>query len=588
MERSNAPPGAATKPIIMVVSGEPALLEKMASDVGQAFSHRYHVISCSSSYGAMRELGRSRDQGEDVALVITDYPVDIESDRKMSGIDLLISVGTAHPHAQRAILAGYGDLAGWHELTRAMTLGHVDAYIPKPWVSPEEWLYSIVADLLREWAQDHLPRYERIRMVDSRFDPAGRLRRDALSRSPVPHGFYSVDDPKDPDGMALLEEYGLGDRPLPVLIFDDGTWLSAPTTQQLVESLGGLARPPKKEYDLAIIGCGAAGLAAAVYGASDGLDTIVLERHTIGGQATTSSMIRNYFGFPFGVTGRRLALNAWGQASAFGADIAFTQRVVGLRHDGARLGVSLEPDNPLMPFGTAGKEQVSARAVVIATGVRWRRLGDEINRLEGKGVFYGASATEAQAMTESRVFVIGAGNSAGQIVAHLSKYALAVTMLVRGDSLAASLSQYLERQIRSLEDAGRVSVRLNTEVTRTIGDNKLEGLELLNRATGQTETVPADGLFVMIGAEADTGWMAQSGIRCDGQGYIVTGRDLESGQDENSSTRAARPPLYLETSIPGVFAAGDVRHGSTKRVAGAVGEGATAVQLIHEHLRGGG
>ncbi|MDP9208671.1 MAG: NAD(P)/FAD-dependent oxidoreductase [Actinomycetota bacterium] len=382
----------------------------------------------------------------------------------------------------------------------------------------------------------------------------------------IPHGWYQADTAA---GRRLLEEAGQDGSRLPVVLFHSGQVFVDPSDAELAEALGFGTSPGAGSYDLVIVGAGPAGLAAAVYAASEGLDTLVVEPQVAGGQAGTSAMIRNYLGFPRGIGGGDLANRALEQAWLFGANLVLAQRATGLRADGPRRLVRLSEGS-----------EVSAEAVVVASGVSWRRLGvPELEALVGAGVFYGAAGAEARAMEGQEVFVVGAGNSAGQAALHLAKHAASVTLLVRGPDLAKSMSEYL---IQELEQAPNVAVRLRTQVVGGLGGHRLEGLVLRHRDTETIDEVPAAALFVMIGGEPRTEWLA--GVERDDRGYILTGHDLLGPGGTPAGWPLQRPPLLLETSIPGVFAAGDVRHRSVKRVASAVGEGAVAVQLVHQYL----
>jgi thioredoxin reductase (NADPH) len=384
--------------------------------------------------------------------------------------------------------------------------------------------------------------------------------RDLLARNKVLYGFLPADSE---EGRALLEQVGATAEQLPLVVTFDGLVLRDPSVAEVADALSAPTRPAAAASDVTVVGAGPAGWAAAVYGASEGLSTALLEPVATGGQAGTTSMIRNYLGFPRGFSGSELAYRAFHQAIGFGADIVYGQRAVGLHAAGSDRVVTLGD-------GT----EVASRTVVLATGVSWRRLGvASLEALVGTGVFYGAATSEAQAMKDEQVFVVGGGNSAGQAAVHLASYAAQVTMLVRGPSLAATMSDYL---VRELEATANITVRYHTEAVDGHGDGRLSGLTLKERTSGATETVPATALFILIGAEPHTGWLPET-IQRDRWGFVVTGTDLLRWPLD-------RPPMLLETSLPGVFAAGDVRHGSISQVAGAVGEGSVAIRLVHEYL----
>jgi thioredoxin reductase (NADPH) len=407
-----------------------------------------------------------------------------------------------------------------------------------------------------------------MRVVGEEWSARSHEIRDLLNRNVISFGFYPA---SARPGKALLEQAGAAAATLPVVIMFDGRVLENPSNTQLAEAIGMQTSPGTGLYDVAVIGAGPAGLAAAVYGASEGLSTVVLEPEAIGGQAGTSSRIRNYLGFPTGVSGEDLAVRAYTQAWNFGAEYVYGNPATGLRVKGPERVVTVADDS-----------EARSRAVIIATGVSYRRLGiPSLDALTGVGVFYGAAASEAQAMKDREVFVVGGANSAGQAAVHLARYAAKVTMLIRGQSLADSMSEYLVKEITSTPN---IAVRSGAVVTGGAGTGRLESLTIQDQASGVTETVPAAALFVLIGAEPRTRWLPDD-IRRDRWGFVVTGTDLMAGGRPPDSWPLQRPPMLLESSLPGVFAVGDVRCGSVKRVASAVGEGSVAIRLIHDYLR---
>jgi thioredoxin reductase (NADPH) len=432
----------------------------------------------------------------------------------------------------------------------------------KGWVNPEEWLYPRVQEALSTWSRTHQPSHVVYRIVGDQWDPRCHDLRDSGTVNGVPHLFH----PPDSDaGRRLVHDHEIDVRRLPAVIRHDGSVLYQPSLGELAVSHGIRIRPATEDYDLVVLGAGPAGLAAAVYGASEGLSTLLVEERAIGGQAGTSSMIRNYLGFPGGISGGELAHRAWQQATLLGAEFVFTHEVTALTTDGGR---------HVLGFHDGGS--VKARAVILAAGVRYRRLGiPDLDRLTGAGVFYGAAGVMAPAVTGEQVYVVGGANSAGQAALHLARYAARVTLLVRGGSLAAGMSAYLVRQI---EVAPNVEVRLHTQVVGGRGDTRLEGLILQDRRTHRTEDAVAAAVFILIGAEPRTDWLAPV-VRLDEHGFVLTGRDIPT-----SDWPLTRDPYPFETSRPGVFAAGDVRYGSVKRVAGAVGEGSVTVGSVHRYL----
>jgi thioredoxin reductase (NADPH) len=450
-----------------------------------------------------------------------------------------------------------------------MAVGQIDYHLYFPWRPLERILYPAVSEFLSAWDSAREPSFVAFRIVGPAHSPRAHRLRDDLSRISVPYSFL---ENSSEEGRELLREHHLEGAEVPVVVCRDGSALVDPSHADLMETLGFRPDPGVRTCDVAVIGAGPAGLAAAVYAASEGLTTLMVETELPGGQAGTSSLIRNYLGFPHGLSGGSLTNRAIEQAWLFGASTMLA-RADGLTAQGPERVVHL-----------AGGGQVTARAVVIATGVTWRRLGvPALEALVGAGVFYGAAGAEAHAMAGRDVYVIGAGNSAGQAALHLARYAASVTMVVRGPGLSATMSNYL---ITEISKTSVIRVRAGTEVTGGQGQCSLETLMLRERGSGATETVPAAALFVMIGAEPRTGWL-DGRVQRDGQGFVLTGRDLDQEGGPAGRWPLERPPLLLETSMPGVFAVGDVRHRSIKRVASAVGEGATAIQLVHEYLQAG-
>jgi thioredoxin reductase (NADPH) len=448
-----------------------------------------------------------------------------------------------------------------------MALGQVDYHLYRPWRPLERILYPAVSEFLAAWDKSQDAQEVPVRIVGTQFSVRSHELRDALTRVGVPFWFY---EPETPAGQQLLAEAGADGSRLPVAILRQRTVLIDPDLRQVWRELGVSTQVDVDSCDLMVIGGGPAGLAAAVYAASEGLDTLLLESAIPGGQAGTSSLIRNYLGFQRGISGDDLVNRAVEQAWLFGTRFVLSQTATSLRDEGSRKVVT-----------TSDGREVAARAVVIATGVSWRRLGvPELEGLVGAGVFYGAAGAEARAMLGRHVFVVGAGNSAGQAAMHLSRYAATVTMLIRGATLRTSMSEYL---VSELEQTPNVKLRFDTEVIGGGGVGRLETVRLRQGGSAATELVQAAALFLLIGAEPWTGWL-EGCLARDDRGYILTGQDLLNAGDALANWRLTRSPMLLETSMPGVFAAGDVRQRSMKRVAAAAGEGATAVQLVHTYL----
>jgi thioredoxin reductase (NADPH) len=553
---------AMSQPILFLVDDRPKVVEALAADLDRRFGADHRILTAVSPRAALETLLRLAEEAQEVAVVVAGQRME-----ELAGVPFLLRAHELHPSAKRVLLVGRRQWTPTHPAVRAMTLGQIDTYLFEPWLPVARFLYLPISQVLADWLPSRGPSFEGIRIVGPRLGSRSHELRDMLTRMGIPHGWYQA---TSAEGRRLLEEAGQDGTRLPVLLFHSGQVFVDPSDAELAAALGYRTSIGPDAHDLVIVGAGPAGLAAAVYAASEGLDTLVVEPQVVGGQAGTSTMIRNYLGFPRGIGGGDLANRALEQAWLFGANLVLAQRATGLRADGRRRLVRLSD-------GT----EVAAEAVVVASGVSWRRLGvPRLEALVGAGVFYGAAGAEARAMEGQDVFVVGAGNSAGQAALHLAKYAASVTLVVRGTDLGARMSDYL---VQEIDQAPNVAVRLGTQVADGLGGWRLEGLVLRGCADGATEEVPAAALFVMIGAEPRTDWL-DGVVERDDRGYILTGHDLLGPGGLPAGWPHRRPPLLLETSIPGVFAAGDVRHRSVKRVASAVGEGAVAVQLVHQYL----
>ena len=550
-------------PVLLVVDDDPRARGVVEGELRKRYGADYQVIGAGSADDPPGLLARLRDDRRLVSVVLAGQRVP-----GMTGTQLLARVREFHGTAKRLLLIDEGYGPPPESILQAIALGRIDAYAGLPATVPDEAFHLAVTELLEEWARSNLPRPEVMRVVGEEWSARSHEIRDLLSRNVVPFGFYPAGAGP---GRVLLEQAGAAAAALPAVIMFDGRVLENPSNTQLAEAIGVRTSPGPGRYDVAVIGAGPA-WAAAVYGASEGLSTVVLEPEAIGGQAGTSSRIRNYLGFPTGVSGEDLAVRAYTQAWNFGADYVYGNPAAGLRAAGPERVVTV-----------AGGDEVRCRAVIIATGVSYRRLGiPSLDALTGAGVFYGAATSEAKAMKDRQVFVVGGANSAGQAAVHLARYAARVTMLVRGQSLAEDMSEYLLKEITSTPN---IAVRPNTVVTGGGGTGRLQSLTLQDQASGATQTVPAAAVFVLIGAEPRTRWLPD-GIRRDRWGFVVTGPDLMAGGYPPEGWPLQRPPMLLESSLPGVFAVGDVRRGSVKRVASAVGEGSVAIRLIHDYLRG--
>lgn len=548
-------------PVILAAVDDATTRDTLARDLERRFGADYRVIAIDSATEGLATLEAMRAGGDEVAIVLAALQLP-----EMTGIAFLDRADDMHPTTQRGLLVAPGPAGMTEPIRRALLFDHLDFQIAAPWVSPEEWLYPTVSDALSAWMQRHRPRAEAVTIVDRPWNPRGHDLRDLLERSGVPYGFYAADSDQ---GRDLLATHGRSDDRLPIAIHRDGTVLPDPSNEALAEAIGVATQPPADCADIAIVGTGPAGLAAAVYGSSEGLRTVVVESGALGGQAAKSNLILNYLGFPHGLLGHDLTTRAYFQALLFGALFVFIRRAVDLRSRGEDHVLAL--DN--------GTELVS-QAVIVASGVAPRSLGiPALEALVGRGVFYGATGAEAGVLHGEEVYVVGGGNAAGQATLDLAKHAAQVTLLIRGDSLAPGMADYLIQQIGAAEN---IAVRLNTRVVDGIGDRRLRGLVLEGGPTGKRGRVPAAALFVEIGGEPHTGWLPPAVAR-DERGYVLTGRDLVTDQGA-APWPLERMPFSMETSVPGVFAAGDVRRGTGNRVASAAGDGALAIRSVHEYL----
>jgi thioredoxin reductase (NADPH) len=545
----------ALNPSLHIVHDDPRVRADLERELGRRYGEDYEVHAHVSADDVLAALRRDADAGRPAAVVFSD-----ESPAGGSA-DLLGAVHELHPLARRVLLIGRGEWSKEHPAVTAMRTGQVDSYIFVPWGPPERWLHLPVSEILADWEASQPPPFEAARIIGDEYEAHAHGLRDLFSRIGVPFRFIPAGSG---EGRSLRAELGAENAALPLLAFRSGTVLSDPSIGRVVQALGFATEPDPGRCDVAIVGAGPAGLAAAVYAASEGLRTTVIEPSVPGGQAGTSSRIRNYLGFPNGLSGRDLGARALEQAWFFGARFVLARPAVELETGAGEHVVRLE-----------GGAEVRARTVVIATGVTWHTLEvPSLADLLGAGVYYGAAAFDVSA-PGAATFVVGGGNSAGQAAVHLARSAASVTLVVRGDRLGASMSDYL---VRELAETPNIEVRLGTEVAAGAGNGRLERLTLRDRERGVTEEVAADALYVMIGARPQTDWL-KGAVARDRHGYILTGRDLDG-----ASWPLERAPMLMETSVPGVFAAGDVRHASIRRVASAVGGGSIAVQLVHLRL----
>ena len=553
------------KPALVAVDDEPEVLRSIERDLRRKYGQLYRIVRAESGAAALDAVNRLKERAETVALLLADQRMPV-----MSGVEFLTQATQVFPAAKKVLLTAYADT---NAAIAAINQVRLDYYLLKPWDPPETHLYPILDDLLDDWRAQYKPPFEGLRVVGYRWSPHSHAVKDFLGRNFFPYEWIDLTGrDEDPNIRRLLEGELRDTVNFPVVLFPDGVRLERPEPAALADRLGLQTSAGTSFYDLVIAGGGPAGLAAAVYGASEGLKTALIETEAPGGQAGMSSRIENYLGFPSGLTGSDLARRAVTQARRFGVEIISPQTVAGVR---------LEDPYRIVRLGDGS--EISSHALLIASGLSWRKLNvPGLDRLTGKGVYYGAALTEAVSCRDEHVFVIGGANSAGQGAMHFSQYASKVTMILRAGSLAKSMSRYLIDQI---EAAPNIEVLTNTEVLQALGEEHLECLTLRNSATGETDTVRATAMFIFIGATPHTAWL-DSLLAMDERGFIYTGPDIprESGKRLPRDWKVDREPFLFETSVPGIFAAGDVRHNSVKRVASAVGAGSICVQLIHEHL----
>ncbi|HEY1422351.1 MAG TPA: FAD-dependent oxidoreductase [Candidatus Acidoferrum sp.] len=551
------------KPVLLTLDDDPEVLRAVERDLRTKYADRYRVVRADSGQAALQTLQTLKKRNEAVALLLVDQRMP-----EMSGVDFLHEALPLYPDAKRVLLTAYADTdAAIHAINEA----HINHYLLKPWDPPEEQLYPVLDDLLEEWQAGYRPVFDGVRVLGHRWSPRTYALRDFLARNRVPYRWLDVEtaerDKEVQDAVQVAERQALK---LPAAIFADNSALSDPATAELAAKLGLRTSSTTSFYDLLIVGGGPAGLAAGVYGASEGLTTVMIEREAPGGQAGMSSRIENYLGFPSGLSGNELARRAVAQAQRFGVEILTPQEVISLRVEGSSKLVKL-----------ADGKEIGAKSLVIATGVAYRKLDvPGVERLQGAGVYYGAAMTEAASCKDEDVFVVGGANSAGQGAMYFAKYARRVVMLVRGPSLGLTMSQYLIEQIRQTPN---IHVELNSQVSEAFGTEHLEELSILCSTSGETQRLRASSLFVFIGAAPQTDWL-HGAVERDEKGFILTGPDLLIDGKFPRGWPLTRQPWLLEASIPGIFVAGDVRFRSIKRVASGVGEGANAVQFVHQYL----
>src|SRR5579884_2398729 len=550
-----------SNPVLLTIDDDADVLRAIERDLRRQYGDRYRVLRADSAMAALETLRQLKLRNDAVALLLADQRMP-----KLDGVGFLRQAMELYPDAKRALLTAYADTDA---AIRAINEVHIHHFLLKPWDPPEEQLYPVVDDLLDDWLSGFKPPFDGIRVLGSRWSPRSHEVREFLARNQIPYQWTDVESP-DPELQPLLASFGEESHNLPLGLLPDGARLGAPSNTEIAARIGLRMRAEMPFYDLAIVGGGPAGLAAGVYGASEGLKTIIVEREAPGGQAGLSSRIENYLGFPSGLSGSDLARRAVIQARRFGAEIISPEEAIGVQAEG-----------PYRIITLSDKTQLSCHALIIATGVQWRKLGvPGMDRLTGAGVYYGAGSTEAESCRGEDVYIIGGANSAGQAAMNFSRCAKRVIILVRGESLAATMSKYL---IDDIEKTPNITVETASEVVEVHGKDHLESISIFCKRTGSVQTVPASSLFVFIGAEPRTEWL-DGFVQRDKRGFIVTGPDLIRDGTPPSSWTLDRDPALLETSQPGVFAVGDVRHGSVKRVASSVGEGSIAIQFVHQYL----
>jgi thioredoxin reductase (NADPH) len=551
------------KPVLLSVDDDSDVLRAIERDLRSQYGAEYRVIGSDSPEGALDLLKQLKVRNDSVALLLADQRMP-----RMDGVVFLQEAMHIFPDAKRALLTAYADT---NAAISAINQASINYFFLKPWDPPAEHLYPQLNDLLDDWQASFRPAFQGIRVLGTRWSPRSYELRDFLARNRVPYQWIDVESSaNDPETKRLVEALGPEAANLPVVLFPDGTKLLESLPADVAQKVGLRTRAQTDFYDLAIVGGGPAGLAAAVYGASEGLHTVMIEREAPGGQAGMSSRIENYLGFPAGLSGNDLARRAVVQAQRFGVEILSPQEAVGVRIEGSYRFIKLADDS-----------EISCHALMIASGVQWRRLdAPGIDKLQGAGVYYGGGTTEALSCKGEIIYVVGGANSAGQAAMNFAKYAERVVMLVRGASLASTMSQYLIDQIK---ETPNIQIWAHASVVEVHGEARLEEISVLCSDTNKVERVPASSIFIFIGALPRTDWLGDL-VERDERGFLLTGPDLIRDGERPKGWTLDRDPFLLETNIPGIFAVGDVRHGSVKRVASGVGEGSVAVQFIHQYL----
>lgn len=550
------------KPVILTVDDDPDVLQSIERDLRTRYSERYRIMRAASANEALSVLNRLKSRNDAVALLLADQRMP-----ELDGVGFLSQATELFPGAKRALLTAYADT---NAAIEAINSARVHYFLLKPWDPPDQNLYPALDDMLNEFMDSYHPPYEGIQLFGTRWSPRAYELRMFLAQNHLPYQWVDVEQSNTADSTAALQKSDGTPETLPLMIFPDGTKFSEPTSSDIAKKIGLRTHTDVEFYDLAIVGGGPAGLAAAVYGASEGLRTVMIEREAPGGQAGLSSRIENYLGFPAGLSGRDLARRAVVQATRFGVEILSPQEAAGVRIEG-----------PYRIIEMADGSKVSCHALLLAMGVQWRSLGvPGEERLRGAGVYYGGGVTEAIACKGETVYVVGGANSAGQAAINFAGYAEKVVMIIRRESLAATMSQYLIDQIKKTPN---IEVWPQTQIAEVHGDQHLEEISVHCSTTGNTDRVPAKSIFIFIGALPRTDWLGNL-VQRDARGFILSGPDLLRDGKRPQGWTIDRDPSLLESSVPGIFVVGDVRHGSVKRVASGVGEGAVAIQFVHQYL----
>ena len=549
-----------TLPIIFSIDDDPQVLRAISRDLRSQFRQSYRILSTTSVKEALESLLDLKNKGESVALFISDQRMP-----EMEGVDFLQKAREFFPDARRVLLTAYSDTDA---AIKAINSVQLDYYLMKPWDPPEEKLYPVISELLDDWLDSYRPAFKGIKVIGYQFSPKSHEIKEFLSGNLVPYQWQDVELSQEAKDLLKLNNIALKD--LPVVVLENGTCLCSPGIPEVAEKIGLNPTIKNTVYDVVIIGAGPAGLAASVYGASEGLKTLLIERLSPGGQAGTSSRIENYLGFPNGLSGSELTRRAITQATRLGAEVLLPRSVREICQKDGYKKVMLD-----------NGEEINTHAIVITTGVDYRKLETRgVPDFTGAGIYYGAAMTEAAAFRDCEVFVVGGGNSAGQAAMHLSKFAANVTIIIRKESLVSTMSAYLIDQIAKREN---IHILGCSEIVAATGSGRLEELTIVNAITGENQTVKANALFIFIGARPFTDWIGLDIIK-DEKGFLETGRDLKTYEHFNKVWKQDRDPYLLETSCPGVFAAGDVRAGAMNRVASAVGEGSMSISFVHKYL----